>query len=430
MPIIPANRLGMRSATLKWIVLTGAVVIGLIIAIQLYWLNHIYQLEQKQFDTNVVKCVRGLFEDMDLSDSPGSHLQQMITLRPSPSTFVIRITRLPPRDTLTSYLTDELMDFDVLTECNVAVYDNIKGNYIFQQNIASPTSEPITASVSPPVYTTGYPYILLHFPDRSSYILSQINLWIIGSIILILVLIGLSVSLFYFYKQKFLIEIQKDFVNNFTHEFKTPLSVMKIAAEVLSQPGIINQPERMEKYSSIITHETEHLQNQVERLLKMAVSDQTVLRVETESITATDIINQALSKLQPLLEAKGAKIEIKVEDDDITLTADKTHLELALVNLIENSIKYSDTPFIIIEAGKHGADNYISVKDNGVGIDKKFFRHLFKKFYRVPTGNIHNVKGFGLGLNFVKKIIDAHNGKIIVNSVPGIGTEFKIILPG
>lgn len=133
MPIIPANRLGMRSATLKWIVLTGAVVIGLIIAIQLYWLNHIYQLEQKQFDTNVVKCVRGLFEDMDLSDSPGSHLQQMITLRPSPSTFVIQITRLPPRDTLTSYLTDELMDFDVLTECNVAVYDNIKGNYIFQQ---------------------------------------------------------------------------------------------------------------------------------------------------------------------------------------------------------------------------------------------------------------------------------------------------------
>lgn len=205
---------------------------------------------------------------------------------------------------------------------------------------------------------------------------------------------------------------------------------MKIAAEVLSQPGIINQPERMEKYSSIITHETEHLQNQVERLLKMAVSDQTVLRVETESITATDIINQALSKLQPLLDAKDAKIEIKVEDDDITLTADKTHLELALVNLIENSIKYSDTPFIIIEAGKHGADNYISVKDNGVGIDKKFFRHLFKKFYRVPTGNIHNVKGFGLGLNFVKKIIDAHNGKIIVNSVPGIGTEFKIILPG
>ncbi|HRO44444.1 HAMP domain-containing sensor histidine kinase [Agriterribacter sp.] len=430
MPTNSSNRFGMRSATLKWIVLTGAVVIGLIIAMQLYWLNHIYKLEQKQFDTNVVKCVRGLFEDMNLSDSPGSHLQQMITLRPSSNTFVISISNLPHEDTLAFYLTHELMDFDILTECNVALYDKTKGYYIFQQNIASPASASGVAPVSPAVYSTNYHYILLHFPDRSGYILSQMNLWIIGSIVLVLVLIGLAISLFYFYKQKFLIEIQKDFVNNFTHEFKTPLSVMKIASEVLSQPGIAKQPERMEKYTTIITHETEHLQNQVERLLKMAVSEQHVLRVEMEPIPVKALIEQAISKLQPLVEARGAKIEIKIEADEVAVTADKTHLELAIVNLIENGIKYSGTPLIIIEAGKCGTDNFISVKDNGVGIDKRFFKHIFKKFYRVPTGDVHNVKGFGLGLNFVKKIVDAHNGKIVVNSVPGIGTEFKIILPG
>ena len=149
-----------------------------------------------------------------------------------------------------------------------------------------------------------------------------------------------------------------------------------------------------------------------------------------ESIPVKDLIDQAISKLQPLVEARGAKIEIKIEMDEVAVTADKTHLELAIVNLIENGIKYSGTPLIIIEAGKCGADNFISVKDNGVGIDKKFFKSIFKKFYRVPTGDVHNVKGFGLGLNFVKKIVDAHNGKIVVNSVPGIGTEFKIILPG
>ena len=236
-------------------------------------------------------------------------------------------------------------------------------------------------------------------------------------------------SMFYFYKQKFLIEIQKDFVNNFTHEFKTPLAVMKIASEVLAQPGIINQPDRMEKYTTIISHETEHLQNQVEQLLKMAVSEQNELRVKMESIPVKELIDQAISKLQPLVEAEKAKIEIKIEDDDIVIKADKTHLELAIVNLIENGIKYSRTPLIIIEAGKYGSESYISVKDNGVGIDKKYFKNIFKKFYRVPTGDVHNVKGFGLGLNFVKKIVDAHNGRIIVNSVPGIGTEFKIILP-
>lgn len=424
------NRFGMRSATLKWIVLTGSVVIGLIIAIQLYWLNHIYKLEQRQFDTNVIKSVRGLFEDMDLSDSPGSHLQQMITMRPSPSTFVIKISNLPHEDTLAFYLTDELMAFNILTECNVALYDKTKRNYIFQQNIAFTASETAVEPAPPAVYSTDYHYILLHFPDRGRYILSQMNLWIIGSIVLMLVLIGLAISLFYFYKQKFLIEIQKDFVNNFTHEFKTPLAVMKIASEVLGQPGIVHQPERMEKYTAIITHETEHLQNQVERLLKMAVSEQNVLRVEMESIPVKDIIDQAISKLQPLAEARGAKIEVKIETEEVAVTADKTHLELAIVNLIENGIKYSGTPLIIIEAGKCGADNFISVKDNGVGIDKKFFKSIFKKFYRVPTGDVHNVKGFGLGLNFVKKIVDAHNGKIVVNSVPGIGTEFKIILPG
>lgn len=424
------NRFGMRSATLKWIVLTGSVVIGLIIAIQLYWLNHIYKLEQRQFDTNVIKSVRGLFEDMDLSDSPGSHLQQMITMRPSPSTFVIKISNLPHEDTLAFYLTDELMAFNILTECNVALYDKTKRNYIFQQNIAFTASETAVEAAPPVVYSTDYHYILLHFPDRGRYILSQMNLWIIGSIVLMLVLIGLAISLFYFYKQKFLIEIQKDFVNNFTHEFKTPLAIMKIASEVLGQPGIVHQPERMEKYTAIITHETEHLQNQVERLLKMAVSEQNVLRVEMESIPVKDIIDQAISKLQPLAEARGAKIEVKIETEEVAVTADKTHLELAIVNLIENGIKYSGTPLIIIEAGKCGADNFISVKDNGVGIDKKFFKSIFKKFYRVPTGDVHNVKGFGLGLNFVKKIVDAHNGKIVVNSVPGIGTEFKIILPG
>ena len=430
MHINSSNRFGMRSATLKWIVLTGSVVIGLIIAIQLYWLNHIYKLEQRQFDTNVIKSVRGLFEDMDLSDSPGSHLQQMITMRPSPSTFVIKIINLPHEDTLAFYLTDELMAFNILTECNVALYDKTKRNYIFQQNITFTASETAVEPAPPAVYSTAYHYILLHFPDRGRYILSQMNLWIIGSIVLMLVLIGLAISLFYFYKQKFLIEIQKDFVNNFTHEFKTPLAVMKIASEVLGQPGIVHQPERMEKYTAIITHETEHLQSQVERLLKMAVSEQNVLRVEMESIPVKDLIDQAISKLQPLVEARGAKIEIKIEMDEVAVTADKTHLELAIVNLIENGIKYSGTPLIIIEAGKCGADNFISVKDNGVGIDKKFFKSIFKKFYRVPTGDVHNVKGFGLGLNFVKKIVDAHNGKIVVNSVPGIGTEFKIILPG
>ncbi len=408
--------------------LTGAVVIGLIIAVQLYWLNHRYQVEQKQFDTNVIKSVRGLFEDIRLSDDYARHLKKIITTQPTESTYIFKIANLPHQDSLINYLTHELMAFDLLTECDVAVYDFRQDRYIFQYPIVFSSAED-NNPLSLKVYQAPYHYILLHFPSRSEYILSQMDLWIIGSIILALVLIGLAVSLFYFYKQKFLIEIQKDFVNNFTHEFKTPLAVMKIASEVLAQPGIAKQPERMQKYTSIISNETEHLQIQVERILEIAVSGQATLKIKKQLTPVNTLIEEAISKLQPLLERVNARIEIKTEADNIEVMADKIHLELAIVNLIENAIKYSQNPLIIIESGVYGADRYIAIKDNGVGIDKKYFKYLFDKFYRVPTGDIHNVKGFGLGLNFVKKIVDAHKGRIIVNSVPGIGTEFKIILP-
>lgn len=420
---------GMRSATLKWIVLIGCMVIAIMVGIQLYWLNHVYKLEQKQFRTNVIKSIRGLFEDIDISDQPSGHLQQLIATQPDPNTFIIKTDIIPSKDTLIFYVTNELVDFDVMTECIVAAYDKNKQHYVYREQIVSPAMQSRYDINSLSVYPANHNYIALFFPDRNKYVLSQMNFWIVGSIILILVLSGLAISLFYFYKQKFLVEIQKDFVNNFTHEFKTPLAVMKIASEVLSQPGITKQPERMEKYTSIIKHETEHLQSQVERLLKIAVSEQQELPLEKNAFSVKELIEQAVSKLQPLMESKSAKVDVRLKDDDVEMMADKNHLELAVVNLIENGIKYSDSPNIVIEAGKTDAESFIAVKDNGIGIDKKYYRNIFKKFYRVPTGDVHNVKGFGLGLNFVKKIVDAHNGRIVVNSIPGIGTEFKIIIP-
>lgn len=257
------------------------------------------------------------------------------------------------------------------------------------------------------------------------------NFWFITSAILFLVLIGLAVSLFYFYRQKFLVEVQKDFVNNFTHEFKTPLAVMKISADVLLQDKIIHQPDRLQKYAAIIQHQTEHLQTQVERLLQIAASDRKELPMEKTAVSIRDIIDQAVTKVQPLADAKNARIDITddIEEPGYELVADKIHLELAVVNLLENALKYANNPHIVVSTGKEGDQFFISVKDNGVGIEKKFHKNLFKKFYRVPTGDVHNVKGFGLGLNFVKRIMDVHHGSIRVNSLPGIGTEFKLMFP-
>ncbi len=202
---------------------------------------------------------------------------------------------------------------------------------------------------------------------------------------------------------------------------------MKIASDVLEQKNILHQPDRLSRYAGIIKDQTEHLQSQVERLLKASAIENKKLPIAKEMIDAQQLIEQALNKVQPLVEEKNAKVELKVENEKIQ--ADEAHLELAVVNLLENALKYSPEPHIVVETGKNETDFFISIKDNGVGIEKKYIKNIFKKFYRIPTGNVHNVKGFGMGLNFVKRIIDAHDGKIKVTSLPGIGTEFKLLIP-
>jgi len=397
--------------------------------VQLYWLKKVYALEQRQFNNNVVKGIRGVFEDLEMNDDPAMNLHDLIA-NPDPNYFLFKADTIPEKDSLTFYLRKEFEDFDVLTDCKLGAYSKIAGKYVYEEYIPSPASRYAVQPVSDlAVFDRNFDHIVLFFPHRSNYILDQMGLWITTSAALLLTLIGLAISLFYFYRQKFLAETQKDFVNNFTHEFKTPLAVMKIAADVLAQENIVEQPTRLARYASIIKSQTEHLQNQVSRLLRVASVEKKELPIEKGDIKAHQLIEQAINKVQPLIEERKAKVELKMEDKDIRIYGDNAHLELAVVNLLENALKYSEEPKIVIETGKFESDFFISVKDNGIGIEKKYFKNIFKKFYRVPTGDVHNVKGFGIGLNFVKRIIDAHNGKIKVHSLPGIGTEFRLFIP-
>jgi two-component system phosphate regulon sensor histidine kinase PhoR len=423
----------MRSSTLKWIVLSATLLAAIVVTVQLYWLKKVYSFEQRQFNLNVVKSIRGLFEDLQMNDAPGTILQSLINTPDKDNDYyVFKADTIPIKDSLAFYLQDEFADFGVLTDCKLGAYSASAKKYVYEEFIPAPASR--YASVKPvlqelPVFYKDFDHILLYFPHRHEYILEQMDFWIVSSVVLFIALIGLAASLFYFYRQKFLAEIQKDFVNNFTHEFKTPLAVMKIASDVLAQDSIFKQPDRLERYAAIIQNQTEHLQSQVERLLRTASIETKDLPIRREDINAQQLIEQALSKVQPLIDQKNARVEVKVEEIGGRVMADKAHLELALVNLLENALKYSVDPHIVVQTGHFEDDFYISVKDNGVGIEKQYLKNIFKKFYRVPTGDIHNVKGFGLGLDFVKRIIDAHKGKIRVNSLPGIGTEFRLFIP-
>ena len=421
----------MKSTTLKWILMSITIIIALIIVSQLFWLKRVYTLEEQQFNSGVVKSIRGLFEEVKIADNPAFQVRQIVEVI-DVNTYLIKLDSIPNKDSLYHHLNNEFEDFDVWTDCYVGVFTAKNNSFLYQFYLSTAASRyPQNTVVKLLPIKKKYDYLLLNFPHRSTYIIHAMLFWIITALVLLLVLIGLAMSIVYLYKQKFLNELQKDFVNNFTHEFRTPLAVMKIASDVLIQPSITNQPARLLKYGSVIKEQTEHLQSQVERLLNTATGDNKHIIVYKQPCSLNDLIDHAIEQLEPLINDKKCQINFIRFPKNIIIEADRVHLQLVIVNLIENGIKYStDKPYIAIAVALEENGMYsISIKDKGIGIEEKNFKYLFQKFYRVPTGNVHNVNGFGLGLNFVKKIIDAHDGKIIIKSVLGIGTEFKIFIP-
>jgi two-component system, OmpR family, phosphate regulon sensor histidine kinase PhoR len=259
-----------------------------------------------------------------------------------------------------------------------------------------------------------------------------ILLWWNGMIFFAILFILLALFaglLIYFYRRRARDE-QKDFLNNFMHELKTPLTVMKIAGKVLQTQGIGQDPGRLKKYAGIIKDQAEELESNINRILEVALSEQKKLVLVKEEIDVNAMIGKAISYLQPLIDDRSAIIEFTPGQTPLRIYADGVHIQQVIVTLLDNGLKYAiNTPSIKIEVSHNEKMCIISVRDNGIGIEKKHFKDIFRKFYRVPTGNVHNVKGFGIGLNFAKKVVDAHHGKIEVSSEPGIGSAFNIHMP-
>ncbi|HMD00806.1 MAG TPA: HAMP domain-containing sensor histidine kinase [Ferruginibacter sp.] len=410
-------------------ILISTILITIIIGVQLFWLQKVYLYEEKQFNINVSKSIQGVYNEMQLVNDVSDNVQKVIE-NPSPDVYLLRIDCSPNLDSLWINLKSEFTDFDVYTDCKAAIYSVEKNDYTVQKYIDLPDSyHPLEKDSKMQVYKRDYSYVALYFPHRGQYILKQMLFWIASSGLLLLVLIGFGASIFYLYRQKFLNETQRDFVNNFTHEFRTPLAVIKIAADVLQQENIVEKPDRLANYAGIINEQTTHLQAQIQRLLDIAYTDRSRLPLEKENFDGNAMLQQAIADLQPLIERRQAVIETALNAMEPMITADKAYLLLAVINLIENAIKYSPQPVIKVSSWNAGPDFCISVKDNGIGINPAFHKKIFDRFYRVTQGEIHTTKGFGLGLNFVKKVIDAHGGKIEVQSEEKKGSTFILKIP-
>jgi two-component system phosphate regulon sensor histidine kinase PhoR len=416
-----------RAKAVRLSILISTIIIGLIIVIQAFWLGRVYQYEQKEFDRKVIGAIKGLYDDIKLVEDPSKYLNDILT-KPEPHIYIAAVERWEPVDTISYYLHHELEDFGIFTDCRLTLYDDERGVF-FEKDIYSAASQNSSLKAVPERATKiSHDSIILYFPHRERYILSNMIFWIVTSLILLGVLVWLGLSLFYLNRQKSLNELQRDFVNNFSHEFKTPLSVISLAAESLKKNSTTEKKEKILQYADMVENQSQYLQGQIDRLLRYSFSEKTELQLILEKVNIHELIREATNNLQPLIEQKKAEIQFELNAEDPVIDADKNYLLIVLINLIENALKFSKVPKVIIGTTNKNHHVEIHVKDNGPGIEKKYIHDIFKKFFRVPKGDIHSSKGFGIGLSFVKKIIDSHHGTINVESVPGIGSNFIITL--
>ncbi len=273
--------------------------------------------------------------------------------------------------------------------------------------------------------------ISVYFPEeRKHFIKSMGILGGTSALITLFVLSLFSLALFIIFKQKRLSEMKNDFVNNMTHELKTPISTISLASQMLNDKSIPEEQKNLTQISRIIQTESKQLGFQVERVLQMAIFDHGELKLKLEKINLHEIIETVAQNFLLQIDRRGGKLEFLPEAENDVIQGDAMHITNVVSNLIENAIKYTkQTPVIGIATHNEQGKIVISVSDNGIGISKEDQKRIFDKFYRVPTGNVHNVKGFGLGLSYVKLIVDQHHGIIKIKSDAGKGSRFYIHLP-
>lgn len=274
-------------------------------------------------------------------------------------------------------------------------------------------------------------FLYVNFPKKNSFIYG--NLWpIFGSSLLLILMIGgiFYTSMSTIMRQKKLSIIKNDFINNMTHEFKTPISTISLAVQVLKDNSVKKDEDKANRYLGIIQDENRRLGIQVEKVLQMAKLDKGEVTLHKSEVNIHEVIEQVLNNISVQIEQKDGIVDLELEADKSELWADEVHLTNIIYNLLDNANKYSpEKPHITIRTENVEDGILLKIEDKGIGMSKDQLSKIFDKFYRIPTGNVHDVKGFGLGLSYVKKMVEGHHGKISVESKPNAGTTFSILFP-
>lgn len=411
------------------IVVTTVALIGSI-ALQIYWVQKGFQLKEEQFDNSVTIALKTVVNEL-LNYQNTKVPEEYIKEEPCKKSASV-VEQIKPI-LLDSLVKVEMKELSLDEKYVFGIYNKQTGTFILGNYAGGEfelRSSRYQASLSCVRNSTNYS-LAIYFTNRQNIILGDFMGWIIVSFFLIIILIiGFYLSANSMLKQKKLSEMKNDFINNMTHEFKTPISTISLAGEMMMRENIQTDVQKINRYTKIILDENTRLKKQVEQILQIAVLDRGDFKLKKREINIHDVIRSQITTIDLTLKERGGDICCNLDAVDPVIVADRVHFENVIANLLDNANKYSpEKPQLQVSTINKKGGVVVTIEDKGIGISPENQKHVFKNLYRVPTGNIHNVKGFGLGLFYVKSIIEAHSGLVELESELGKGSVFKIYLP-
>ncbi|MCU0340314.1 MAG: HAMP domain-containing histidine kinase [Spirosomaceae bacterium] len=412
----------MSRQTIRWLVIFSTLCIIGVIVTQIYWVRKALDMRERQFNQRVHLALQEVASKLAELNQVMLHNNPVEQL--SSDYFLVNTNATVEPSLVEFYLKDSFTKHDIITDFQVGIYDCSTNKIFYAVALSTRNDNKKPTQAAGWLKSNKYPYYFgVKFPNQTGTIVSDLSGWIGSSLLILLAVACFGYALWVILRQKHLTEVQRDFINNMTHELQTPIATIRIAADVLNTSAIVQQPDRLKKYANIVKDESLRLQNQVETVLSMAKAEKNKLTLQTEWLDLHQLVETLTQKYE-----KGLTLHLKAASPYIH--ADRLHLSNVINNLVDNAFKYTpQNPDIQISTLQKNAEIVLSVKDNGIGIASEHQGKIFTKFFRVPTGNVHNVKGFGIGLSFVKQIVKAHGWRITLESELHKGSEFKIFIP-
>lgn len=413
----------MSRRTIQLLVVFSALLICGVVITQIFWVKQALDLRHRQFNQNAhvaLQDVAGKLAKVSGVMQTTNPVEQL-----SPEYFLVNTNATTQPDLLEHFIKDSFHTHNLITDFEVGIYDCTTNRMRYGVSLSTKDNDKKAATLTSNwIKTDKYPYYFgVRFPEQETYFAGSMNSAIWSSILVLVAVSFFAYALFIILRQKQLSEVQRDFVNNMTHELQTPISTIRIAADVLNSENIVKQPVRHKRYVQIVQDEILRLQGQVEMVLSMAKAERDVLTLQKENFNAEEMIRSILLPFED-------KVKFNCNAANTFIDADTFHFRCVINNLIDNALKYSDdVPHVAVETYNHGKNLVIAVRDQGIGIAPEYQKKIFNQFFRIPYGDVHNVKGFGIGLSYVKQIVRAHRWRLDLESTLGEGSTFKITIP-